>query len=386
MRTNFNIRQRRCKALLMCIAMLSAACGEPVSDEGVQEEVVRGLRAFRVMETTNSELRRYPSVVKPANESKLSFQVGGKLRGLSLKVGQRVTAGEVLAELDPVSLELQVEQSRASLAQVRANYANAKSDIKRKAPLRKNGYITQAEYESTQRTLKTTLAQVDQAKKQLAISQENLKKTRLLSPFSGVISSIEVKDYEQVSPGTPILGLYSESALELSFSVPAVIVNAIKIGDAGRVTFADMDGAEGSGHVKELGSSAAEVSAFPVVLALDDAPAGLKAGMAADVELNIALGLSGEQIRGFLVPINSLSFGESQKNLPDESVGEVFIFDESTSTVRSREVHIAGIHGNMVIVDEGLSINDVIANAGVSYLYDGLKVTLLPISNPVSKP
>ena len=370
----------------MCIAMLSAACGEPVSDEGVQEEVVRGLRAFRVMETTNSELRRYPSVVKPANESKLSFQVGGKLRGLSLKVGQRVTAGEVLAELDPVSLELQVEQSRASLAQVRANYANAKSDIKRKAPLRKNGYITQAEYESTQRTLKTTLAQVDQAKKQLAISQENLKKTRLLSPFSGVISSIEVKDYEQVSPGTPILGLYSESALELSFSVPAVIVNAIKIGDAGRVTFADMDGAEGSGHVKELGSSAAEVSAFPVVLALDDAPAGLKAGMAADVELNIALGLSGEQIRGFLVPINSLSFGESQKNLPDESVGEVFIFDESTSTVRSREVHIAGIHGNMVIVDEGLSINDVIANAGVSYLYDGLKVTLLPISNPVSKP
>ncbi len=369
------------RVFLSTLPLLLISCGESTTSSESLDEPVRGLRAFRVMETANSELRRYPSVVKPANESKLSFQVGGKLRGLSLKVGQRVAAGEVLAELDPVSLELQVEQSRASLAQVRANYANAKSDIKRKTPLRKNGYITQAEYESAQRELKTTLAQVEQAKKQLAISQENLKKTRLLSPFTGVVSSIEVKDFEQVSPGEPILGLYSESAFEVSFSVPAVIINAIKVGDPGRVTFADMDGAQGSGHVKELGSSAAEVSAFPVVLALDEAPEGLKSGMAADVELNIAIGLEGKQIGGFLVPINSLVFADDQ-SVPDSSSGTVFIYDEASSTVTSRQVHVAGILGNMVIVDEGLSVNDIIANAGVSYLYDGLKVKLLPLPKP----
>ncbi|MGI9289511.1 MAG: efflux RND transporter periplasmic adaptor subunit [Pseudomonadales bacterium] len=345
-------------------------------DVGDDAEVVRGLKAFRVTETASSELRRYPSVVKPANESKLSFEVAGKLKKMKLEVGQRVTAGDLLAEIDPVSLDLQVQQARASLEQARANYTNAKSDFERKAPLLKNGYITKSEYDNAQSALKSTLAQVEQAKKQLDISKENLRKARLLSPFDGVVSSVDVKDYEQISPGQTILGLYSESAYEISFSVPAVIVNLINVGDAGQVTFSDLPGAKYGGHIKELGTSAALVSAFPVVLALDEAPERLKAGMAADVELDISLG---EAIEGYLAPISSFKFGGGDASLPKERMGTVFVFDEQTSTVSSRQVHMAGIHGNMVIVDSGLNKNDIIARAGVSYLRDGLKVKLLPL-------
>lgn len=357
-------------------SVLLAGCTD--YDVGDDTEVVRGLKAFRVTETASSELRRYPSVVKPANESKLSFEVAGKLKNINLEVGQRVTAGDVLAEIDPVSLDLQVQQSRASLEQAQANYSNAKSDFDRKAPLLKNGYITKSEYDSAQSTLKSTFAQVEQAKKQLDISKENFRKASLLSPFDGVVSSVDVKDYEQVSPGQIILGLYSESAYEISFSVPAIIVNAINVGDAGKVTFSDLPGAKYGGHIKELGTSAARVSAFPVVLALDEAPEKLKAGMAADVELDISLG---EAIEGYLAPLSSIVFGGNGASLPNDRMGIVFVFDEKTSIVNSRQVHMAGIHGNMVIVDSGLKKNDIIARAGVSYLRDGLKVKLLPLGN-----
>lgn len=341
-------------------------------------EVVRGLKAFRVTETASSEMRRYPSVVRPARESKLSFEVSGKLKAIDLEVGQRVAAGQLLAEIDPVSLDLQVQQARASLRQSRASYNNAKADFERKAPLLKDGYITKAEYDNAQSALKSTLAQLEQARKQLEISKENRRKARLRSPFDGVVSSVDVKDYEQVSAGQTILGLYSESAFEISFSVPAIIINALQVGDPGQVTFADLPGAKYSGHIKELGASAAKVSAFPVVLALDEAPAGLKAGMAADVELDISLG---ESIEGYLAPISSFKFDGGDESLLQARTGTVFVFDEQTSTVNSRQVHIVGNYENMLIVDKGLQQGDIIARAGVSYLRDGMRVKLLPLDN-----
>lgn len=45
-------------------------------------------------------------------------------------------------------------------------------------------------------------------------------------------------------------------------------------------------------------------------------------------------------------------------------MGKVFVYDDQTSTVISRQAPIAGIHGNMLIVDKGFNQNDIIAHAG----------------------
>jgi len=135
------------------------------------------------------------------------------------------------------------------------------------------------------------------------------------------------------------------------------------------------------GRIKELGSRAAQVSAFPVVVALEEEMPGLKAGMSADVSITVGL-LAGDE--GFLVPIHCFSL-ESSNRLQEggaireiSETAEVFIFDEETSTVTAREVRTAGVRENMVIVIDGLEAGDLIASAGVSYLHDGQKVRRLP--------
>ena len=221
------------------IPLTLAAC-DSSTDTSELEEPVRGLKTFEVRATASSEARRYPSVIQPAEESKLSFEVSGRLKEMTLEVGQRVSTGDVLAEIDPVSLELQEQQSRAALNEAESALQNAKSDFDRKAQLLDKGFVTQAAFDQSQSTMNSATAQVEQARKQLEIASDNLTKSKLIAPFDGLISSIEVKSFGQVSPGQTILGLYSESAFEIAFSVPATVINAIQIGNTVSVHVSDL--------------------------------------------------------------------------------------------------------------------------------------------------
>jgi RND family efflux transporter MFP subunit len=366
----------RLLSLLAYVFVLSG-CDDPAQE--ASEEVVRGMKGFQVAQTASSEARRYPTVVQPAKESRLAFEVGGQLKEITLEVGQRVIEGQVLAEIDPKSLSLQVEQASAALDQAKAVSRNAASDLDRKTQLLANGFATQASFDQAQSTKRSADAQVEQASKQLDIAEESLSKSKLVAPFDGIVSSVEVDSFASVSPGLPILGLYSDALYQVSFSVPATIVNALEVGAEAFVRVADVPGSVHKGRISEIGSRAERVSAFPVVVDVASGATSFKAGMAAEVELRISLGEVGA---GFLVPLNCFAMGAlSQTELinPSDRSAEVFVFDPELSVVNRRVIHISGIRENMAIVNEGLKEGEIIAAAGVSYLIDGQRVRLLPM-------
>ncbi len=366
-------------ALLM---LLLAGCGE--RNAAVEEEpVIRGMKGFQVTGRANSEVRRYPSVVQPAQESKLAFEVGGKLKALDLEVGQQIRRGQLLAQIDPVSLELKVQEARASRDEARSALDNASSDFKRKEQLLEKNYVTQAEFDSARNQLSSARAQLEQATRKLELAEEDLSKAELVAPFDGVISSVDAQDFAQIGAGEVVLGIYSESAYETRFTVPATIVNSLELGDAATISFSDLGSVQYAGHIKELGTRAAQVSAFPVVVALDESPDTLRAGMAAEVTLAIALAGAEE---GFLVPLNCFYFDADRgKDLLDDPLqatgeGTVFIYDPDTQRVKQQAVQMLGIRDNTAIIGDGLSEGDIIAAAGVSYLHDGQQVKLLPLA------
>ncbi len=367
---------------LLIVGVGLATLGACSSDTSEPEKpIVRGMKAFKVSSSTNSEIRRYPSIVRPAQESRLAFQVSGKLGDILLEVGQAVRAGQTLASIDPVSLELRVKQSEASLEQAKATAKRAKSDFQRISELKEKDYVTQSEFDAAQSQSRSSEAQVESATRQLELAREDLSRANLIAPYDGTISSINVQDFAQVSAGQVILGIFSESGYEVRFSVPAVIVNSLSVGDKATITFADIPGKQWWGHVKELGTRAEQVSAFPVVVTLDEAPPELRAGMAADVELKLKL--FGTQ-SGFLVPLSSFYFDLNSSptvgtlNHRELNAGTVFVYAEETRSVSRRTVTIVGIRENMAIVSEGLAEGDIVAAAGVSYLHDGQRVNLLP--------
>ncbi len=147
----------------LCSLLFLCACGDTQTDTA--DDVIRGLKAYRITQTANTELRRYPSIVEPAKESKLSFEVAGQLLEVDLEVGQKVIEGEVLATLNSTSLELQEQEARARLEEADANVRNAQSDYDRKAKLKNDGFVTQAEFDQSSSTLSGSKALVQQAQK-----------------------------------------------------------------------------------------------------------------------------------------------------------------------------------------------------------------------------
>src|ERR1700731_661978 len=122
-------------------------CGDKKQE--TTEQPVRGLRAYKVAATTESRVRRFPSVLQPADVSSLSFEIAGQLKAVTLTVGQKVQLGDVLAEIDPRSLQTQVEQARAGVQQAQAQLDNAEADFQRKEELLRKGVTTQATYDQS---------------------------------------------------------------------------------------------------------------------------------------------------------------------------------------------------------------------------------------------
>lgn len=367
---------------LLAVPLLLLSCGE--AQQGQQDPPVRGLRVFEVSQQAQNMERRFPSLVQPADETPMSFEISGQLADVKLEVGAHVAVGETLMTVDETTLRLEVQQAQAALQQAEATLQNARTDFARKVELLKSGNVTQAAYDQSNTNLKSAQSQVDQARQKHAIAEERLDKAVLKAPFDGVISKVDGKSFANISAGQTVLSLYSENAFEVEFSVPATVINELALGDPARIEISDLSGSLLRGRIKELGSRAGQVSAFPVVVALEEDLPGLKAGMSADVAVTVGL-LEGDE--GFLVPIHCFSLEDSTKLKKADSIrsmdgaAQVFVFDPATSTVSKREVLTAGVRENMIIVVEGLRVGELLASAGVSYLHDGQKVRRLNDTN-----
>jgi RND family efflux transporter MFP subunit len=357
----------------VCLVVLFAlqGCGE--KKEEAKGQPVRGLRAYKVSERAENRVRRFPSVLQPADVSVLSFEIGGQLKAINLQAGQKVQLGDLLAETDPRSLQAQVEQASAGVQQAEAQAANAEADFQRKEELLKKGATTQAIFDQSKATMLSAQAQLEQARRQLTLADHNLDRSKLLAPFSGTISRVEVKSFAQVAAGQPIVTLYSDDRFEIPFLVPATTLQSLSIGQRVEVKVADLPNLSLKGKIKELGSKAEQVSAFPVVVSLEDSVAGLNAGMSVEVAIEEPLIGGG---KGFLLPLTVL-YPEGGKDL--KNVATVFVYDEPSSAVKKRQITVGGVRDNNLVVTAGVAPGDLVASAGVSYLVDGQKVKLLPL-------
>lgn len=365
---------RAMPAFLACLVLLFNLCGCTKKQDDSSNNVVRGLRTYKVSAKAESRVRRFPSILQPADVSRLSFEIAGQLKAIDLEAGQKVQLGDVLAEIDPRSLQTQVEQASAGVKQAEAQLANAQGDFRRKEELLKKGFTTQAAFDQSQATFLTAKAQLDQAQRQLDLANHNLDRSKLLAPFRGTIAGVEVKSFAQVAPGQTIVTLYSDDRFEISFLVPSATFQTLKLGQSVEVKIADRPDLSLKGQIKELGSKAEQVSAFPVVVRLDNNTPGLNAGMSVEVALEEPL--IGGSKGGFLLPLSVLA-PEGGKDL--QGIATVFLYDAAGSTVKKHRITVGGIRDNQLIVTEGLRVGDLVASAGVSYLVDGEKVKLLPV-------
>ena len=287
--------------LIVLLAFSLTACKEDNPDAAKTEEVLRGLKTVLIEDVERATVRRFPSVLQPASVSSLSFEVAGKLKEVTLNVGQRIKKNDVIAELDPTVLELSVENARAGLASSVASAKNATDDFERKTKLLASGTVTKVTVDDARTQAETSAAQVTQAEKSLAKAEDDLTKTVLRAPYDGIVNSLEVESFATIGAASLIATIYATDAFEVSFSVNYDVVNMLAIGKRAQVRLADNPSITLDAVVSELGSRADTVSSFPVVVTLTETNTLIKAGMAVEVALEFAV----ENGQGYRLPLSA---------------------------------------------------------------------------------
>ena len=127
--------------LVLLALMLLTACGEKTLPPTAQPRTVL---AYTVAMGEGFNQAEYSGEVKPRHETALAFRVGGKLVERRVELGDRVTAGQVLARLDPADLAQSQKSAEAQLASTEAERTFARAEVERYRGLKAQQFVSQA--------------------------------------------------------------------------------------------------------------------------------------------------------------------------------------------------------------------------------------------------
>jgi len=356
------------------IARLTSACAAVLlvaacSKTAPAPEPVRAVRTLTVSAQSAGATLEYAGEIKPRVESKLGFRVGGKIVRRLVDMGDTVKAGQVLAQLDPQDLRLTQDAAVAATAAAQAAYDQMAADYQRYKDLRDQGFISSADLERREMSLKTARAQLDQAKAQSNVQRNQALYAALVADASGVVTGVEAEAGMVVAPGAPVLRLAHDGPRDVVFAVPEDKVETFRAvaSEPGRLKVRLWG--DGSAQVREAAlrevSAAADPATrtFVVKADLGEAPAGgdWRLRQTATVSLDLP------QVPGITkLPLSALK--------EEQGRTVVWVVDRQSMTVRTQPVQVAGADGNEAVVSSGLVPGQTVVTAGVHVLAPGQKV------------
>lgn len=349
--------------LMLCVsAAWLVACSRPAP----VAEPIRAVKVVTVGADTVHASSNFAAEVRARVESRLGFRVAGKITSRRVEVGQRVQAGQLLAEIDAQDYRLTQESARAQWQSAQTQLALAVADFKRYKALRDQSFISDAELERREATLKSAQAQVDQARAQLDVQAHQADYTKLVADHPGVVTAVEAEVGQVVAAGAPVVRVAQEGPRDVVFAMPEDQAARLRLGQVLQAK-AWGEGAEWSATVREIGASADPLTrTFTVKLALP-ATAQPFLGSTATVMLPSA-GTSGATPSAIRLPTSALR---------QEGQGSaVWVLSSDTMTVSLQPVQVGAVVDSDVLISSGLKPGQQVVVTGVHVLTPGQKVTL----------
>ncbi|MFN7980680.1 MAG: efflux RND transporter periplasmic adaptor subunit [Vicinamibacterales bacterium] len=334
----------------------------------------------------------------------IGSSVMGKIVSLPVAEGDRVRAGQVLAQIDRVQAQSdaasateqtralesderaaqeQVRATEADVAAAEARLRDANQVLKRRQELRAEQLVAAADLDAAaaaadaataqvaaaraavdraRQNLETAARRVSQSKAQQRRAADVLEKTSIPSPIDGVVTRLRVRNGEMVvvgvqnQPGTTLMTISDLGAIDTEVKVAEADVLRVAVGQKAEVTLEALPGKRFAGKVVEIGASALPVTGtaaareFRVVIRLDAPDAGLRPGLTGDAEI-----VTSERTNVQTVPLQSVVLrtidGQSRTGVFTVDATGVARFTPVTSgTIGGLDIEVAGLQDGTRVV------------------------------------
>ncbi|MBY5931478.1 efflux RND transporter periplasmic adaptor subunit [Tateyamaria omphalii] len=389
-----------------------------------QDAVPRPAKVVTLQATDNIVSRTYPATVLPSREIELSFKVSGQVIDLPIRAASQVSAGDVIAQIDPRDFENQIRQLQSQRAQseaqlealragareeeiiaLEANVASAQAQVdqtrealSRAEQLLERGVSTRAQVEAAQAEARVAEANLRAQQEQLRIGQvggrpediaaaeagleaidaqvkiarDALADATLTAPFDGIVARRDIENFTNVQAGQPIALLQGLDVVHLAFDIPGPDVSDLAQNGPDQIAniaiFDALPGQEFDAEMVEFSvqaDSATQTYRGRVAVTVPE-ESFILPGMIANVIASTEGAKA--QIRA---PISAVAAA---------SDGAPFVWlVEEGGQVSAQPITLGEANGARVVVTEGLSDGDTIVAAGVSEIIEGM--TIRPITS-----
>jgi RND family efflux transporter MFP subunit len=227
--------------LAASLLLTSTACkkGASEADAASAKTAAMTIGTENIAIVTAGEVMTGPTLsgaIVPEREAAVRAQVGGSVLQTYADEGQRVGAGQLLAQIDASGLQDAFLSARSAVTSANSGADVAARELARSQKLFSAGAIAERDLEQARRASIAANAGLADAQARLANARKQLSDTRVVSPISGVVSDRPVSAGDVVQPGAAMFTVVDPSSMRLEASIPSDQLSSVRVGVP--VTFA----------------------------------------------------------------------------------------------------------------------------------------------------
>jgi RND family efflux transporter MFP subunit len=278
-------RSAQLLSLIMCAASLSACKKEapPTVEKPSAPEV--SVTTAEVQTVMAPKRLRLTGTLRGTKETELAANVAGLVLSTKVERGQRVKAGDIIAQIDVQSARLALAEARVAVETQKTQQEINQADCARYEKLKKSGAVTALEYDQVTAKCRTAPLNVEAAEARQRIAAKNVGDGLIRAPFSGLISERYIEQGEYVQPSSRVVALAEVEALRLLFSVPERNFPDVKLDAEVELRVAAYPEEVFVGHVSHISGAVRDTRDVVVEALVDNKDGQLLPGMFVDLEL-----------------------------------------------------------------------------------------------------
>jgi len=359
----------------------------PVKTESVKQESIR--RTVEVVGT-----------LAAVDEVTVSSEAEGRVSRLLVDLGDRVTAGQTLVELDREKPQYNLDQQKAALGRALAKFGasdsahlppiektpdvqkakaeldQAQQGFDRAKELQRRQLVPQqtlddaetmlqskkASYDSSLQNAKNLKADIDASEASMKLADRELRDTSIRAPFNGYIQKRLVSLGEYVKVQTPVMGVVKVDPLKVTAEIPEKMAPWMKVGQPVQLSVDAFPGKTIEGKLSRISPAVNTATrAFPFEALIPNGDAALKPGTFARVRVETA---QVDQVMTITYAAIQYRYG----------VNRVFVV--TGDHLAARELKVGERLGDRIEVMTGLKAGETVALGEVDKFSDGAKVSV----------
>lgn len=298
----------------------------------------------------------------PKDEATLAAEVEGRVEVTMAEFGDRLTNGQVIAQIDTTTYEALAQQAAANLSRAKATALNAAQNLKRTRELNKSSIASTSELDQAVAAAEQAAAEVKAAEASEAVARLNLERSRVRAPFEAAVAERIANAGDFMKAGSPLFRVVNDGVLKYIVQAPERYAGDVRKEQLVRFTVDAYPGETFEGRVYLISPSVNTVTrGFAFGALVDNHQRRLKSTSYARGELILEKGVPVPT-----VPLDSV--------INFAGVTKVFVIESGVARVRN--VQTGRIRDGLQEIVSGLREGEQVAVSGQTKLFDGAKVRI----------